>query len=158
MAPKQAVPYYRVLPLANPAAGADFTITGPGQGGWRLISVRFRLTADATVAGREPALIADDGTTAFFQTVVRGGHSAGATQDYGTVPGAFDGGGADPFRGMPWPEKGIWLEPGWRVRSSILNLQAGDQISNIGFVVEEFPTGPLGVWLPTVARVEYDRS
>ena len=158
MAPKEAVPYHKVLPLANPAAGANFVITGPGQGGWRLISVRFTLATDANVAGREPALIFDDGTTAAFQTVVRGGQAATTTQDYGTVPAAFDGGGADPFRGLPWPEKGVWLEPGWRVRSAILNIQAGDQISNIGFVVEEFPNGPRGMWFPTVARAEYDRS
>lgn len=155
---KQNAPYHRAISLANPAAGAEFTITGPGKGLWRVISVAFRLVTDATVAARVPILTGDDGTTVWLKTADNTSQAASLTVDYGAFAGAAAGSVAGVYTHFPLGDNGVILYPGWRLRSTTSALQAGDQYSNIGFLVEEFPNGPSMEWLPTVDRAEYERS
>lgn len=144
------VPYLRVIPVTQPAAGAEFTLQAPGSAHWRVLSVRFRLTTDATVAGREVALLADDGTNVFWQTAVDGGQAASLGTDYGTNDSANNYGGANVFRPLNFPAMGLWLESGNRLRSSTLNIQAGDQYSAVVAQVQEFHSGPGEILVPLV--------
>lgn len=143
-------PYLRVVTIANPAAGAEFTLRTPGESIWRVLSVRFRFTTDATVAGREVALIADDGTNAYWQTAVDGGQAASLGTDYATNQAFNVTGGANVFRPLNYPPEGLWLGPGNRLRTSTLNIQAGDQFSAIVAQVQEFHSGPGAIIVPLV--------
>lgn len=158
MAVKQNVPYLRVLSQANPAAGANLTIRATGQGLWRVISVAFSLVTDATVANRAVSLHGSDGTSVFYHGTVNNVQAASLTTQYGAYAGAAVGGISGVAQQVALPENGLWLEPGWELETDINNLQAGDQVANVAFLVEEFPTGPSTEWTPTVDRAEYERS
>lgn len=146
-------PYLRVISVTSPAAGAEWTLRPAGDVIWCVLSVRFRFVTDANVAGREVALMADDGTTSFWQTAVDGGQAASLTADHATVPGANNYGGANIFRPLAFPANGLWLAPGYRLRSATANIQAGDQFSQVAAQVQEFHTGPNANLVPLVPGV-----
>lgn len=61
-APTAGAGLSRSVTQANPAAGADFTVTVPAGANWVLNSVSARLVTSATVATRLPALVISDGS------------------------------------------------------------------------------------------------
>lgn len=155
---KTNVPYQKLATIPNPAAGADFAITAPGQGFWRVLSLAFRLVTSAAVANRTVTLVADDGTSVFFRTNASIQQAAGATVDYGAFAGASSGGFAGVVGVEPLSQDGIWLQPGWRLRSVTGAIDVLDQYSAIAALVEEYPNGPDTEWTPTTDRAEYPRS
>lgn len=158
MGVKQNVPYLRQVLVATPAAGAEWVITGPGQGLWRVVSVAFTLTTDATVANRGVVLVVDDGTTVIARTGAGAVQAASLTQNYGAAVGTHTGAAGTALNVPLHNPYGVLLQPGWRLRTETVNLQAGDQYSAIAALVEEFPNGPGMEWQPTVDRAEYERS
>ena len=138
------VPYLRVVPQAAPAAGSEFVVASGGGTYWRLISLRFILTTDANAANRIVTLLADDNSDAFWQNGISGAQVATTAQAYSVTTGANNFGAGAAIRPIGWPDAGLWLYPGWRLRSLTEAIQAGDQYSDIVALVEEFHTGPGG--------------
>lgn len=158
MGVKANVPFLQPRAVAAPAAGAEFTISAPGQGLWRVVSLAFRLVTDANVANRAVSLVASDGTTTVWRASASAVQAAGVTIDHGVYAGSSAALLTGSVAVFALPSDGLLLLPGWSLRSVTGNIQAGDQYSAIGALVEEFPNGPGNEWQPTVPRGEYERS
>jgi len=152
------VPYLKTHKGAAPGAGLEFSISAPGQGLWRLISMSFSLVSDATVSNRTVALTLDDGTDIFWRSCASVVQTASVTWDYGVFAGAGNSDNTGFQNYFPLPVSGLWMQPGWRLRSATNNLQAGDAYTLQALLVEEFPNGPNTEWQPTIPRAEYERS
>lgn len=158
MGVRNASPYAKIITVASPAVATEISIPAPGQGLWRVISLAFRLVTDANVANRAVQLFADDGTNVWWRASAAAVQAAGTTVDHGAFAGAATSTLTGTVATLALPSEGLWLEPGWRLRTITANIQAGDQYSAIAALVEEFPNGPREQWSPTVARAMYDRS
>jgi hypothetical protein len=158
MGVKLNVPYLKAKAVASPAAGAEFTITAPGEGLWRIISLAFTVTTDATVSNRSVGLFVDDGTSVVWRSVAAAVQTATLAWDYCAFAGAGNSDNTGSSNYFPLPDGGLLLPAGWRLRSSTNNLQAADAYSAIAAFVEEYPNGPATEWQPTLARAEYERS
>lgn len=151
MTVRSSVPYYKIERRVNPAAGAEFVLTGPGQGIWRVVSLRFTLVTSAVVANREVSVFLDDGTTESFRVSAGIVQAASLTVRYCAAAGVGTTGILAGTQQLALPTDGLILLPGWRAGVDIDNIDADDQISAIGAWVEEYPTGPIMEWIPTVA-------
>jgi uncharacterized Ntn-hydrolase superfamily protein len=131
----------KVVTVANPAAGADFTATVPAGEFWIVLAVAALLTSDATVQNRTVKLIIDNGTDTLFQGGNSGtGQQASVAGQYSFAPNLIMElaqviGGLVRFFPIPGGTVPIVLSPGYRVRSATGSLAAGDQWSNIRLVV-----------------------
>lgn len=141
MQPIERVQRYPVQ-VPQPAVGTDWSVTPHGLGRWRVLAVVGTLTTSAVVANRGVQIVVDDQTTIYFRT------PAGAVQINGTAVkySAFDGGNVTGLIGanisIGWPNKGIIVPEGGRIRSITDNLDAvGDQWSALALYVEELPSG-----------------
>lgn len=125
---------------ANPAAGADFTVTVPSGKFWRLLTMIATLQTSAVVAARAVKLFIDDGTDNLYETGNNDtGHSASITAQYSFAPGCPMSTTAVPasavLRHFPVPE--MVLMPGYRIRIVTGALDVGDQWSAIKLLVDE---------------------
>ena len=150
MPTKGVGPFLQVVQVANPAAGAEFTLKAPGQGIWRVMSLAFTLVTSAVVANRRVALLADDQTDVWFAAATTVDLTATLTTRVGAYQGAASTGLAGSVLNVPLPNDGLVLMPGYRLRTSTLNIDAGDQYSAIRAEVIEYPEGPDFEWLPGV--------
>lgn len=155
MTTKAPVSYYRLVTISDPAPGSEFAIVAPGQGIWRVVSVAWRLVTSAAVADRNVNLVADDQTDIYLQSRSGVDQSAGLTGTYGAFAGAAPGGFPATLINLALPNDGLILQPGHRLRSRTVNIQAADQFSLIRALVQEFPQGPIVEWLPTVSTQIY---
>lgn len=149
MSTKTPVSFYRVVPVTTPAAGAEWAMTVPGQGFWRVISIAWRLITDATVADRNVILVADDQTDTYIESRSSVDQAASLTTRYSAFAGASPGGFATTLVQLALPGEGLVLAPGHRLRSRTVNRQAGDAFDSIRALVQEFPMGPDVEWLPS---------
>ncbi len=141
-------PAYQVVQVAQPAAGAEFTLRATGQGAWRVLSLAFTLATSAVVANRRIALLADDGTDVWGAFPSANDQAASLNMRYG----AHDGAVSNAFGGTAWsiplPATGLLLLPGHRLRSTTLNIDVADQYSAVRALVREFLLGEAGRWGP----------
>lgn len=151
------IPFLKAQTFPAPAAGAEFTVTAPGQGLWRVISLAFQFVTDATVSNRSVSLLLDDGTSTVWRSCAAAVQTASLTWDYCAFSGAGNSDNTGTFNYFPLPESGLWLLPGWRLSSSTGNIQAADAYGAPAIQVEEFPNGPDAEWAPTVERGKYER-
>lgn len=158
MGVRNASPYAKIITVATPAVATEAGIVAPGQGLWRVISLTFRFVTDVNVANRGVTLFADDGSTVWWRASAAAVQAASLTVDHSAFAGAATSTLTGSVATLALPSEGLWLEPGWRLRTLTSLIQAGDQYSAIAALVEEFPNGPREQWSPTVARAEYDRS
>jgi len=158
MGVKANVPYLKTFIQPQPAAQTEWSITVPGQGLWRVISLHFSLVTDGTASNRTVGLFADDGTDTYFRTAAASVQTASLTWSYSAFQGAGQSDNTGNQNYMPLPGDGLWLQPGWRLRSSTDNFQATDRYSAINLLVEEYPNGPAREWVPTNPRADYERS
>lgn len=135
-------PYARLVRVANPAAGADITMTAPGDEWWRVLTIAFQVVTDATVANRAVALAADDGTDTFWRVGTPALQTAGQTNLYAASHGYGQAQATGGVNSLPLPGDGLWLQSGWRLRTITDQIQAGDQISAFIALVLAFNTGP----------------
>mgnify|MGYP001571786480 CR=1 FL=1 len=124
---------------ADPAAGAEWSITVPVDARWRLISVTATLVTDATVAGRLPLIIVDDGANNLLVVAAQATLPASSTGIYSMGAGQGLAGAIATVQALPAPED-LYLSAGFRVRSSTSLIQAGDNWTAPRALVEE--------WLP----------
>lgn len=120
----------------NPAAGAEVSVTVPAGEVWEVQSVQFALQTDATVANRRVNIRVDDGASIFATAVANVDQAASATVTYIAGVGGIDYTAVRDGKlsiGLPTP---LLLGPGWRIRTTTTNLQAGDDYAApvIGYV------------------------
>lgn len=129
----------RSISGATPGAGAEISETVPTNARWEPLSFRALLTASATVANRFPQLILDDGVNELQRVAVNAAITASqavpitwaagfptATQQAGFIE--------------PLPVNGR-VGAGYRLRTTTVALQAGDQYSGVQYLMREWMTG-----------------
>lgn len=132
--------WQQLLRPADPAAGANYDYTVSGQYHERVLAVQASFTASATVATRDVILYVRDALSNRILAVpgadgVAAGASNGITwADFG-VYNSFANSGE-----IIAPLPGLLLSPGWQVNIEVANIQAGDQLSGIAYLVQRFPT------------------
>lgn len=138
----------RVIPEivkpATPGAGLGFTYTVGGKYWERIVSVDFKLVADANAANRIVTLAyQDQDAREFNRTASPFVQVATITTQYAFAIGMMQFGAASAASiGGPLPS--LFLRPGHKLVASIAAVQATDQVSLITLYIERFPTGPEG--------------
>lgn len=135
----------RVIPIANPAVGLEFSITVQPSTVWIVESIIATLVTSAVAGSRAPTLSLTDGTTEFAR--ISGIDVAPASQtwvyswlkNYGV--GLRFSGTTTPVQ--PFPD--IPLVGGWRINSITTAKDAGDQWSNIALYVLEIEETPYDI-------------
>lgn len=135
-------PFIKLIRVANPAAGAEFAMPARGGEWWRVLTLTFTLTTDATVADRRVTLFADDGSDNFWAIASPATHAASTAQRYAMSHGYGQGQANGGIVSIPLPGEGLWLQSGWRLRTVTDQLQVADQFSGFIALVQEFHTGP----------------
>jgi hypothetical protein len=123
-----------------PAAGQEI-IEGPGANQrWNLLALFASLTTSAAVANRFPGFQLFDGAHTMFRARASTAQVASATQAYIFTPGLplFADGNSSTM--IPGPASTL-LKAAHQIRSSTLNLQAGDQWTAPTYLVQEW-----GLW------------
>lgn len=127
----------RLIGGTDPAAGFNFSETVPTNARWRIVSLNITFVTDATVATRVIRIAFDNGVNVFCFVEAPASQTASLTRRYVLAGfGAGQAAVADTIH-LPLPTEVI-LRAGFRVRSSVATLQAGDDIGELFFVVEEW--------------------
>jgi hypothetical protein len=135
-----------------PAAGSDFTITVPAGQTWQLQTLDFSFTTSAAVANRTTQIFIDDGVNVLWKWVSPTVQAAASTVEYNGGVGAVEyaalRNGVQSFE-LPV----ITLGPGYRIRSSTLNIQAGDQYTaqRFGYLLSSGSTTTAALYFGGVA-------
>lgn len=147
------VPYVRPITIANPAPGAEFSLTAPGQGIWRIVGLRATIVASAAVATRIPSLtlVTSDGVVAEYGST--GTITAGQTHRYSAFSGSPNMAGTGSLHLWAFPTDGALLLPGFALTSATEAIDVADQWSLIRALVVEYPTGPQWRLTPDVATI-----
>lgn len=133
--------YYEVIRGRTPAAGVAFTQLVPGESWFRILAVRFTLTNSAVAANRFATLDLLDGDQAVIaRSMSPNALTATLVRSYTFIPEAstftLSAGGEE-----LGPTSCAWLQPGIRIRITVANIDAGDQINAVSFYVGRSMTG-----------------
>jgi hypothetical protein len=127
----------RSITGADPAVGAEVSETVPAGVRWLLHSFRFTFQTSAVVATRTVGLTIDDGATVFLRIGDTNGQAASFNHGYTFA----DFGSANLFSSTqhfaPLPN-GMPLAAGFRIRTSTVLLDGGDDFGAPQYLVEEF--------------------
>jgi hypothetical protein len=126
--------------VANPAAGADWSVTVPNRERWSLKFLRERLISSAAVANRFPGVQVTPNSNLAMYARTANAMSASRTEDFtwgATLPDQAEP-AAGTARTVPLPQTDAFLEAGTQVASSTDNLQAADQWTGVALVVEKW--------------------
>ena len=130
-----------VVPLASPAAGlnASFTTGSRNAPFVRVVTAKASLATDANVASR---LLSLDYVSARAGTIVRNAATVLITANQAATVFQWDAQHtvSEWNTGTPVfvPLNSILLGPGWTIQLTVDNIQVGDQLSSISFLLEEF--------------------
>lgn len=131
-------------PVADPAAGAGFTITVNSSYWERASSLAFRLVTSGTSANRQVRLTVKDGDgVALCSIPTANVQAASLTRDYYFLPNVNAASG--PVDGVflsPLPI--FFLQPTWTLVVSIATVDTTDQVSLIRWNRDRFITGDQG--------------
>lgn len=147
----QDVPYVKSVVVTQPVVGAEFSLSAPGQGSWRVLSLRAHLLASAAVATRVPTLLVTSSDGIVAQLVGTGSVAAGAAADWSAFSGSANVAGATAVHNWSFPTDGVLLLPGFTLSSLTAAIDVGDQWSLVRALVVEYPTGPLWRLTPDVS-------
>lgn len=134
----------RVFTGTNPAAGSQFLEVVPAGFVWRIVSIQAIFVADATVISRIVKLSMDGGAVPrFYSSEANIGHPANITDYYiwsisgrtGITATFLAAGMFDLLIALA---DGLYLGPGMRFFSEVVNMQAGDDWDAPQFLVEEW--------------------
>lgn len=118
--------------LDDPAAGADLSWRSPEDTRLLLHSVFLTLTTDANVANRRVTVQGCHGSTAFTQAPAPGHQVASETIYYRFAPCILGIDESDDLSYMWAPiSEHLYLEPDHYLQTNVINIQAGDQISDV---------------------------
>lgn len=129
----------RSITGTTPPNGAEISETVPISALWRLIAFSFQLNTSAAAGTRIPFLAIDDGTHIFTQINPPGTVGPGAVGSYWYADGLQVTTQAPYFNG-PLPSQ-LYLEPGYRIRTTSSALTINDQYSAVQYLVEEWMNG-----------------
>lgn len=128
--------HLQAIDSANPAAGAELSITVPDGVQWELLGIVFSLVTDATVANRRVHV--NIGGVGNFQLNCFGNtdQAASLTRQYncspvGVIPDEID----DNDIIIPIPA-GIFLDQGMKIITQTTNFQAGDNFGAMTVLVK----------------------
>lgn len=127
----------RIITGTDPAAGSEIVETVPTNARWRLYGIRFTLVTDATVATRRVTLNVDDGATVGLQLWNANGQTAGLTFLYESHQVGHQAAAVSSREFIPLAAA-IDLFQGWRILTSTVNIQAGDNYGAPILYVEEW--------------------
>lgn len=136
--------YPRVVRIANPGAGSEWSQAIPGDREWQVLTVRGTYTASAAVATRQVRLKFNDGTRDYWIVPTVLGENAGEQVIYGWATELGDvmlPTAGDNTVGIPLPR--IVMLPGHRLLSDVRNRQSGDAWTDVSLYVLERVPGPL---------------
>lgn len=124
--------------VANPAVGAELSISLPADESWGFRAIEFVFTSSAIVANRQVSLVLDDGTNEFCRMMPTSvqAENLPVRYIYALGQGYEAEIGNAKSHGLP----DVILRAGWRVRTATAALDVGDQFSAIVFLVDVFPT------------------
>jgi len=119
-----------VVSVANPAAGAEISVTVPANERWELLALLFTFTTSATAANRTPAIQIGDGTNTAVRVIY---HSTIAASIALAMAWATTGSNAYAagLRSITPLPVGLTMEAGWIVSTSTALIQVDDQYSAI---------------------------
>jgi hypothetical protein len=121
----------RVLPVAQPAAGADFSFAVPGESSWGLVAVSATLVTSAAVANRVPVLRFTDGSNVYFRKPALAAITATLTTQVSWVPELGSDQTALSGGALTVPLPTVYLAPGNVIACSTTAIDVGDQWSNV---------------------------
>jgi hypothetical protein len=137
-APDSSAGLTRSVTVANPAAGADWSVTVPAGVQWVLQRVRAVLTTAAGGGNRTPDLqILDAAANLVLEAPGGANQAGGLTESWVWSTGATTTTTAGSTNMVNLPTN-VRLLPNWVVRTVTANLAAGDQWSSIVLSVVEF--------------------
>lgn len=117
-----------VVPVPQPAAGADWSLAAPAGHLYQLVSVIATLTTSAAVATRAARLVLGDGNATFLHVPAATTQVASLARRYGWwATGQVLAVGSD----IESPLPGIALQTGWTIGSATDLVDVGDQWSAI---------------------------
>jgi len=128
----------RIVNPADPGGGIDFIHNQDARIRWRIMSIKYVFAADGNVANREPGVEFFRGTELLLRLGVERVVPASQTWTVLHYNGGIIGGpiaGRVMVGGLP---NRFMINDGTIVRSRVGNLQAGDLITDIYIMVEEW--------------------
>jgi hypothetical protein len=148
-------PRFNYVPVNDPAPGANYAIKNTGVGDWLIVAMAFLFTTSAVVAQRIVEFNVDNGGNPYLRFGNSQGAPAGIAFHYTGFCGSNSIAANGRYTPMDFPMQGVYLPGGWNLKSSIQNLDAGDQLSQLVMQVIELPTGPDVAYMPTPYLIEY---
>lgn len=122
----------------DPAAGQEVSDAVPSNTRWRLISANFALVTSATVANRFPTVVLDDGATTLWRAGTNVAQTASLTATYSAgSAGTFGTVGTNLYE-IALPTPPVVLTGGFRIRTSTIAIDTGDNYGPPQYLVEEF--------------------
>lgn len=133
-------PDFRIFPIAQPAAGANFVLTVPDDVIFRLLSIRGTFICDANAATRNLIFngISNAGQI-FFTTFQNTPQTASQARTIGisNYGGFAQTVSLHRLAAIP-PD--LWLRASFTFESAVENIQVGDQWSGLTAWVEAWPS------------------
>lgn len=128
---------YRIHEVADPAAGAEWSVDVPGDDVWLVHTVSFRLVTSGAGGNRLPRLIADDGTIDWLTLAARNQQGVSASRTYTFVEGYGESYAIVDLDTSMLPAGGVLLQPGWGLRTVTNGIESGDQYSRVRLAITE---------------------
>lgn len=126
---------------SDPAAGVEWSEAVPATKLWRVLSIDATLVTSAVANNRKVRAILDDAANVIHRAVDEGQQAASLTHLYHiAVQNSRPVQDVDHYIPLPFPEA-FMLPAGFRVRSSTLLLDAGDNWGAPVFTVQEYDLG-----------------
>lgn len=129
------------LAPADPAAGANLALNVNANARWQILFVGFRLVTDAQAATRLINLHGFDGTDIIYNIMPSASHIASTDKQYHFNTGAgrstTGGSASDQIIAL---NSDMYLNIGDSLRTTITNIQTGDQISDVRVRVKQWIT------------------
>jgi hypothetical protein len=149
-------PRTRVITVANPAAGVDFTITPDDGGLWLVLGIVAQLVTSGVAGTRAVSLRVNDQSSTYMIAPAGTTQITGLTRLYSAFPGIGSGGANGVVIGIPWPSHGLILRGGHRIQSVTETIDGADQWSAIAAQVVSYPRR--GPGHPSPATSFYEES
>ena len=122
---------------ADPAAGAEISMTVPSGARWLLRALSAVFVTDATAGNRQPRLVIDDGTNILFQSADPSLQAASVTNRYSAGASLAAQTAAVNTHLLALPSE-LGLSAGWRIGTNTSGIVAGDNWGAPQLLVEEW--------------------
>lgn len=128
----------RLLTVANPGGGADWTLAVPARVRWRIVAVSYKFTASSDAGDRNVSFMVRESTSDIFVFPVDYDVIANATKWITWGCGyVAKGSAAGYYRGAGLGSK-LLVHEGMHIGSRVSNMKTMDQITDVKILVEEW--------------------